>query len=498
MKSIQIVDGEERVCANADIDLCNLFGIQQDTPVKVISIFGNTGAGKSRLLNKIFFPDSRSDVFPETSRPQGGPPGVYAAVWKDPQNVHDTALVLDTEGIMGVLNTVENFSLKSRLLLKILAISDVVIFRKWGERLTSDVFQFIDESSDVFRDFFREEIVQLSTTLDLPAQSFGASVIISHETVHSDLLDPESFIDSDSIVVDNNSVTESSQIEVSYSVLDAQAFMKVFNRGYRNLIRSQDDESPVFSSFSSVEYFGVRSGGRLHSDLTPLRNKIFSKLRKDSSLRIARPFCIVIAILQRLTILFCRDDPKDESVSARRRQFRLLPHDAFRCQAKCKGCDASCTLAMNHWNRPHCPSSSCVASSHNEEEVQMKEMKVECVYRAQLKNRKIICRSCFEGRKEFRVLKRKMFPSKPSAKDILKSTISGDLLECESCGVVWTERDSWLQKTASPVRYGAGMHVLEHVWDDEKEDVGNCITKGTSLSGGCTHNPFAALGFVFN
>jgi zinc finger FYVE domain-containing protein 1 len=77
--------------------------------VKVISIFGNAGEGKSHTLNHLFF--EGKEVFPESAQPDPCTLGIRAAFSSDEQ-----LLCLDTEGLLGATSQ-ENQ--RTRLLLKV-------------------------------------------------------------------------------------------------------------------------------------------------------------------------------------------------------------------------------------------------------------------------------------------------------------------------------------------------------------------------------------------
>ena len=80
------------------------------TPVKVVSIVGNTGDGKSHTLNHVFF--DGQEVFATSSQPASCTLGVWAAFDKATNTI-----VLDTEGMMGSSG---NSNQRIRMLLKVL------------------------------------------------------------------------------------------------------------------------------------------------------------------------------------------------------------------------------------------------------------------------------------------------------------------------------------------------------------------------------------------
>lgn len=79
---------------------------------------------------------------------------------------------------------------RTRLLLKVLAISDVVIYRTHADRLHDDLFKFLGDASDAYRKHFSRELKATTTRcgLDVPLSTLGPAVVLFHETVHTKLL----------------------------------------------------------------------------------------------------------------------------------------------------------------------------------------------------------------------------------------------------------------------------------------------------------------------
>ena len=149
--------------------------------LKVVSIFGNTGDGKSHTLNKIFF--NGQGVFETSSAQDSCTAGAWAAL-----DLSNTVLVIDTEGLLGVRTS---SSERTRLLLKVLAISDVVIYRTRAERLHQDMFVFLNDSAKAYSEYFRKELEAANARGQLEADlnKLGPTVVIFHETQHTDTLD---------------------------------------------------------------------------------------------------------------------------------------------------------------------------------------------------------------------------------------------------------------------------------------------------------------------
>ena len=133
--SFLMLDAQDELTTNNLEEFCSKLGCGDSSlPAKVISIVGNAGDGKSYGLNQIFFPDlilEGQEVF-ATSNSSGDSctSGIWAAF-----EPHMQTLVLDTEGMLGMSSKdcangiTANENRRTRQLLKILAISDIVIYK---------------------------------------------------------------------------------------------------------------------------------------------------------------------------------------------------------------------------------------------------------------------------------------------------------------------------------------------------------------------------------
>jgi len=90
-------------------------GCDANTPVKVLSVFGNTGDGKSHTLNHTLF--KGAEVFKTSHLQSSCTAGVWAAYDRERR-----AVILDTEGLLGV-STNENR--RTRMLLKVHATTTI-------------------------------------------------------------------------------------------------------------------------------------------------------------------------------------------------------------------------------------------------------------------------------------------------------------------------------------------------------------------------------------
>lgn len=161
-------------------DFVNRLGCVSDELLKVVSIFGNTGEGKSHTLNHTFF--CGREVFKTSPTQDSCTVGVWAAL--DPLH---KVVVVDTEGLLGAGT---NQGQRIRLLLKVLAVSDLVIYRTHADRLHDDLFKFLGDASDAYLKHFTKELKATTARcgLDVPLSTLGPAVIIFHETVHTKLL----------------------------------------------------------------------------------------------------------------------------------------------------------------------------------------------------------------------------------------------------------------------------------------------------------------------
>lgn len=104
-KSFLLLNGQENLqVSDAEEFLKKLNCVKEDTKVKVVSIFGNTGDGKSHTMNQVFF--KGEEIFQTSNEQDCCTLGVWAAF--DPiLNV----ICLDTEGLQGTIHLMLLFKL---------------------------------------------------------------------------------------------------------------------------------------------------------------------------------------------------------------------------------------------------------------------------------------------------------------------------------------------------------------------------------------------------
>jgi zinc finger FYVE domain-containing protein 1 len=122
------------------------------------------------------------DKFNTSSTADSCTMGVWSAL-----DENQRTLVLDTEGRLGLS---QNDNIRNRLLLKILCISDIIIFRTRAPKLPNDMFQFLSDASNAFLKYFRKELenVMKNCKADGPMSTMGPTLIVFHETQHTEVL----------------------------------------------------------------------------------------------------------------------------------------------------------------------------------------------------------------------------------------------------------------------------------------------------------------------
>lgn len=180
--SFLLVDEFEQMHVSSSEEFAQKLGCDMNDMVKVVSIFGNTGEGKSHTLNFTFF--EGQELFKTSAAQSSCTIGIWAAY--DPRN---KVITIDTEGLLGVS---ENNNRRTRLLLKVLAISDVIIYRTRAERLHNDLFTFLGDASRAYISHFSTELKAAAQRCSFSGSisDLGPVVVVFHETLHTDVLIP--------------------------------------------------------------------------------------------------------------------------------------------------------------------------------------------------------------------------------------------------------------------------------------------------------------------
>ncbi|XP_054723229.1 zinc finger FYVE domain-containing protein 1-like isoform X2 [Uloborus diversus] len=371
-KSFLLIDDKELLQVNDTEEFLEKLGCGNKC-LKVVSIFGNTGDGKSYTLNHTFF--EGKEIFPTSAAQDSCTVGVWAAYCPTME-----IIAIDTEGFLGQAS---NPNKRARMLLKILAISDIVVYRTRAERLHNDMFSFLGDASSAYTRHFSQELEEACTrcNVDGPLSILGPAVIIFHETQHTEVL----------------SKSNSKEPEL--------------------FLRERFQELNLkLDAFSSLQYLGTCSNSQT-TDFAQLRKKV-EKHVKNSSVRVARSPGIIFKLLKVLNEKFC--GKIDKTIP------NTFPDQYFTCSAYCKSCKSRCLNSMNHDKE-----GISHFSSKN------------CIYQHQYENRVFLCKNCFERGEKIEVYPQTKESSESSWIGIAKYAWSGYVLECGKCGVIYRSRQYW-------------------------------------------------------
>ncbi|XP_018418482.1 PREDICTED: zinc finger FYVE domain-containing protein 1-like isoform X1 [Nanorana parkeri] len=397
--SFLLVDEQENLQVKDVDDFINRLGCSPQEPVKVLSIFGNTGDGKSHTLNHMFF--GGLEIFRTSPSQDSCTVGVWASYYPALSLV-----LLDTEGLLGATDKQNQ---RLRLLLKVLAVSDLVIYRTRAERLHNDMFQFLGNASKAYLKFFTPELKALSSRcgLEVTLSSLGPSLTVFHETSRTDLLGYGS---------------------------------KVRGQAETDLLKRFHELGTPPEAFSSIHYVGTKTVVP-PSDFSHLMDRV-KKQVMDTSTRSSRPLSHVFTALQSLSERFSGDIPDDQVQIT-----SFFPDEYFTCSLRCLSCRARCKNRMNHMKDgvPHQADGLCqFAHEYN--------------------NKVLICKRCYEGGRELIVIPKTVASIDSPWMGLAKYAWSGYVLECRVCGIIYRSRQYWYgnkDPDGSLVR-----QEVRHVWSE--------------------------------
>uniref|UniRef100_A0A4W3JZZ5 Zinc finger FYVE-type containing 1 n=1 Tax=Callorhinchus milii TaxID=7868 RepID=A0A4W3JZZ5_CALMI len=396
VRSFLLVDENEEIQVEDEEEFIRNLDCKPDKNLKVVSIFGNTGDGKSHTLNHTFF--YGREVFKTCPTQESCTVGVWAAY--DP--VHQV-VVIDTEGLLGA--TV-NLSQRTRLLLKVLAISDTIIYRTRADRLHNDLFKFLGDASEAYLKHFTKELKATTARcgLDVPLSTLGPSVIIFHETVHTKLLGSDR---------------------------PSEMPEKLLQERFRKLDRFPE-------AFCSIQYKGTRTYNP-PTDFSGLLQTIEHHLNNNTT-RSPRPPGIIFKALKALSERFSGEIADDQMAHS-----SFFPDEYFTCSCLCLSCGNGCKNSMNHAKDgiPH-------------------ESPSRCSYSHQYDNRVYTCKACYERGKEVIVVPKTSASTDSPWLGLARYAWSGYVIECPNCGIIYRSRQYWFGNQ-DPVDTVVRTEI-EHVW----------------------------------
>lgn len=390
--SFLLLDGKENLKVSSVEQFLGRLNCDGSAKVKVVSVFGNTGDGKSHTLNQTFF--DGDEVFRTSSEQNSCTLGVWAAF--DP---HFRVICLDTEGLLG---STSHENQRTRLLLKVLAVSDIVIYRSRSERLHHDLFTFLGSASRAYSQHFQGALQAVGQRSEFggPLSALGPAVIIFHETRHTRTLQA--------------SLTESAE----------------------DFLRNRFAQSKLeIEAFSSLRYVGIQTLTP-PTDFSDLRAAMQSEL-ENTTVRSARQPNVVYHTLKVLNDKFSGEIENISPV--------LFPDQYFTCPVKCLSCERRCESSMGHLKEgmPH----TC---AHR------------CRYQHQFENCTYICKTCHSNGKEVVVIPKLTSSSDTSWLGLAKYAWAGYVIECPHCGEIYRSRQYWYGNK-NP-EDAAVRTEIQHVW----------------------------------
>ncbi|KAG5678161.1 hypothetical protein PVAND_007855 [Polypedilum vanderplanki] len=307
-KSFAIIDSNENFQVSSLENFTKKLGIGDcEKKVKVVSIFGNSGDGKSHTLNNVFF--DGYEIFKMSSEQKSCTLGVWLAYQGYFYN--SPILCVDTEGLQGVA---QNENQQHRMLMKVLAVSDIIIYRTRAERLNSDMYKFLGTASKIYQR-------HLSPLLNDNASNFttyGPSVIIFHE-------------------VSNTWPLETSIVESP-----------------ENIIKEKFSEMKLnIDAFSSLKYVGIKTSSA-PTDFNPLKSILKNDIEnKGKHMRSIRS---IYDQLEMLNNKFSGD------VEYNIDKEYTLHESHFKCEVTCEGCFQRCENTRDHIKdgQEHSNSAACI------------------------------------------------------------------------------------------------------------------------------------------
>ncbi|XP_065363225.1 zinc finger FYVE domain-containing protein 1-like isoform X3 [Calliphora vicina] len=313
-RSFLLMDANEKLHINTPELFCKKLKCPNTAKIKVVTIFGNTGDGKSHTMNHAFF--KGEEVFKTSPEQNSCTLGVYAAMQPEVG-----VLCLDTEGL---LSTSSQSNRRTRMLLKILAISDIVIYRTRSERLHSDMYEFLGTASKAFCLHFSQALQSLSMQ---GSANLGPAVIVFHETRHTKPL--------------QNSVEESAEEKMRESFARLNYDIK---------------------AFSSLRYVGIQTSSTGSTDYS----KLIFALRCDlenTTVRSPRPPSVIFKAMHALNKKF--------SGEITEKSINPFPEQYFTCPILCASCNRRCQRSMGHETEAHLNSQPCQHQHQFENKVEL-------------------------------------------------------------------------------------------------------------------------------
>lgn len=429
--SVRLIDDEERILFDDVETLAWQLGCPLNRPVKLIAIVGNTGDGKSHTLNHAFC--GGLDVFVTSPSQVTCTIGIWAAYLPK-----DGYLLIDTEGLLGAS---PNPNRQKRLLLKVFALADVVIYRTMSDRLHSDMFTFLADASDAFAGHFRPDLEALAERTGLPWTSgeLGPAVVIFQETQHTKPLDQLRGLDSVGHDLLSDRLGSAEPSSEKLSTLSSNFISDRIKAMKRNV-----------NAFSALIYVGTQTKIP-PTNFQPLASRI-ADLVRDTSIRAPRKLIHIFHILQALNTRFSTDLPATT---------QTFVDEYFTCPAKCTSCGARCHLGVNH-----------LIDGINHSPAPLDKMNpskglVNCRYDPVLQNKLYFCKMCYAFGQKSMMVPKSGEANAGAFSAVVQYLWCGYVLECPRHGTIYRSRGYW-SGNVEPEQNPRIHWEVVHVWPGEK------------------------------
>ncbi|KAL1489873.1 hypothetical protein ABEB36_013801 [Hypothenemus hampei] len=401
-KSILLIDDNENLIIKSESAFLKALNLEPGKKVKVVSIFGNTGEGKSYTLNQIFF--KGEEIFKTSSSQRSCTLGAW---FKYDPNLN--VICIDTEGLLGITKK-ENQ--RTRLLLKILAVSDIIIYRTRAERLQKDLYTFLGGASVIYKEHFSVALKKALSRIEGEkiSSGLGPGVIIFHETRNTNTLHD---LDDKS----NNS----------------QSAEEILRQNFAEIGLNCD-------SFSCLKYIGEKTYINSGTSFERLRLEIQKQLESSEvrSPRDAKYVYLMIASLNQKFQSQITDTDHQQYLA----QF-------FTCPDKCQACKAGCSLSTGH-----------------KEDGEPHKCDSPCKYEHQYQNSVYLCKACI--RRGERVVVKPSYQTQNDSTwtSYLSYVWSGYVIDCPKCGEIYRSRQHWIGNK-KPEDSAVQLEIV-HIWPGNK------------------------------
>ncbi|CAG5126834.1 unnamed protein product [Candidula unifasciata] len=365
--SFLLIDHQGALKVMTKDDFIDKLGCDRNDTFKVVSVFGSSANRKLHTINHMFF--RGLDVFKTSTCITG------VCCSADKQH---KLIVMDTKGL---LDSVAQKNNNKQLLLKVLAVSDVVIYHTRDEHLPGDMVGCLHDISKAYLQHFQQELQSASKQFGISESDMGPSLVVFHETANTDALD------------NTGVLTEGTLREMIKPNCPLEAFSKICYVGTKTITSPEE--------------------------LGQLEHSVIAET-EDMSVRASRRPEVIFRSLKAL----------DEKFSQKMETLHpdIFTDHHFSCRSRCLACKAGCILSVNH---------------HSSTESHDAGRDRQCEYQSGYGNKVFLCKMCMRKNKRVVVVPKTSSSSDTAWMGLTKYIWSGYVYECENCGVIHRSREHW-------------------------------------------------------